>query len=384
MTISRQKELNRRDFMSRLGRAAIWATLAPYVIPPSLARIINPTAHYAEVKYYEKLPGKRVHCYLCPYNCILAPGETCPCRTRTNHAGVLLNHSYGNPCIINLDPIEMLPMNHFLPGTKTLALGLAGCNLRCSYCQNWQVSQKRPEQTENVEMSEQKAAASAKQKRVTSISFTYTEPVVFSEYVLAVAKEARKNRIPVVVATSAYVHKKPLLELCRDVTAFSVTLKAFNDDFYQEICGARLKPVLDSLVTIKSQGNWLEVVNLIVPDGNDSPEEIREMSQWLRKNLGADTPLHFLRFVPEYKMRNVPRTPLETLEQARDIALSAGLHHVYISNVAPHIGNNTYCPKCHALLIDRVGYRILKNRMRGSQCPFCGTKLAGIWTRSSA
>jgi len=378
------EQLDRRAFISRLGRAAFWATLAPYVVPPSLARAINPTRHYAEVKYYEKLPGDRVHCFLCPYDCTLMPGETCPCRTRTNHRGILLNHAYGNPCIVNFDPIEMLPMNHFLPGTTTLGLGLAGCNLRCCYCQNWQVSQKRPDQTENVDMPETKAAASARQKKLTSISFTYTEPVVFSEYVLAVAKEAQKNRISVVAATSGYINKKPLQELCRYVTAFSVTLKAFNDDFYQEMCGVRLKPVLDSLVTIKSQGNWLEVVNLIVPDKNDSPEEIERMSRWLKTNLGAETPLHFLRFMPEYKMQNHPRTPLETLERAREIALSAGLDYVYISNVAPHIGNNTYCPKCHAILIERVGYRILSNRMRGAQCPFCKTKLPGVWTRSSA
>ncbi len=361
----------------------MWATLAPYVVPPSLVRAIDSVRGSTEVKYYEKLPARRVHCFVCPHDCVLKPGETCPCRTRTNHDGTLLNHSYGNPCIVNFDPIEMLPMNHFLPGLKTLGLGLAGCNLRCAYCQNWQVSQKRPHETDNVEMSEGMAATSAREKKLTAISFTYTEPVVFSEYVLAVAKEAGKLGIRVVAATSAYVHKKPLQEMCRHVAGFSVTLKAFNDDFYRDVCGVRLKPVLDSLVTIKSQGNWLEVVNLIVPDRNDSPEEIEQMSLWLVRNLGADTPLHFLRFMPEYKMRNVPRTPLETLERAREIALASGLHYVYISNVAPHVGNNTYCPKCNAILIERVGYRILSNRMRGSQCPFCKTKLPGVWTRSS-
>ncbi len=356
--------------------------MASYAMPPSLARALR-AGQPVEVKYYEKLPGRRVHCSLCPYECILAPGETCPCRTRTNHGGVLLNHSYGNPCIINQDPIEMLPMNHFLPGTKTLSIGLAGCNLRCAYCQNWQVSQKRPDQTKNVDLSERAAAETTKQKRLTSIAFTYTEPVVFSEYVLAVSKEARSKKVPVVVATAAYINRKPLVELCRHVTAFTVTLKGFTEDFYRRICGVRLKPVLESLETIKSQGKWLEVVNLIVPDENDSPGEIREMSNWVRRNLDEETPLHFLRFVPEYQMRNVPRTPLETLERARDIALDAGLKFVYISNVAPHDGNNTYCAKCHSLLVERVGYRVLRNKVRGGKCAYCGAKVPGIWTSAS-
>ncbi len=372
--------LSRRRFLGELGKLAVTAPAilagVKGVRPGTSAKRQN---QWVESSHYVKLPGNRIQCFVCPVNCVLSSGETCPCRTRTNHGGTLYNHAYDNPCVLSVDPIEKLPMYHFRPGMQALSLAIAGCNLRCQYCQNWEISQKPPELTENLDLDASGAIAAARQKDCQAVCFTYTEPVVFSEWVRDVGSRARSSRLRVAAATAGYVNPEPLKELCKVVDAFAITLKAFNEQFYREVCQAQLKPVLTSLETIKKAGSWLEVVNLIVPTRNDNMDEIREMCRWIRKTLGPDTPLHFERFVPEFQMRNLPRTPLETIEEARKTGLAEGLKHVYASNVAPHIGNNTFCPKCGMDVIKRVGFRILENSASQGKCRFCGTVIAGVW-----
>ncbi len=287
--------------------------------------------------------------------------------------------AYGNPCIISLDPIEKLPLHHFLPGARTLSLATAGCNLRCLYCQNWQQSQVRPDQLRNFNLPPAEAVRKAKEQNIPVIAYTYTEPVVFWEYVMDISEQAKAEGLKNVVATALFMTREPLREWCKVTDAFAVALKGFNDEFYQKVVGAPLKPVLDALVTVKSEGVWLELVTLIVPTLNDDMKQIREMCLWIRRHLGPQVPLHFGRFVPEYKLRNLPRTPVPTLEQCRAIALDVGLQFVYLFNVAPHDANHTYCPKCHKAVVRRLGFKVTHNGLQRGVCPQCRTRLPGLW-----
>lgn len=332
-----------------------------------------------EVKHYDKLADKRIQCHVCPLHCNLAPGETCFCRTRTNHAGTLYNHAYNSPCVLNIDPIEKTPLLHFLPGTKALALGLAGCNMRCLYCQNWQVAQDQPVNTRNMKLTAADAVARLTGQKLPAIAFTYTEPVSYSEYALETAAAVRKAGLKSVMASGAFITYKPLLELCEQLHGMVLALKGFSEQFYLKVCGVKLAPVLKAIETAKESGKWLELTTLVVPTYNDAPDDIREMARWIVKNLGPDVPWHFGRFVPEYQLRKLPQTPVRTLEECREIALSEGVRFVYISNVAPHDGNHTYCPGCKSVLIRRVGLKVLENSLKDGKCPKCGRAIPGVW-----
>lgn len=287
--------------------------------------------------------------------------------------------AYANPCIISVDPIEKHPFNHFLPGAKTLSIATAGCNLRCLYCQNWQQSQARPEHLRNFSLQPEEASKKAKEHNIPIIAYTYTEPVVFWEYVMDTSEKAKAMGLKNVVATALFMNKEPIREWCKVTDAFTVALKGFDDEFYRKVVGCSLKPVLDALVTVKEEGVWLEVVVLIVPTLNDDMKQIKDMCLWIKRNLGAQVPVHFGRFVPEYKLRNLPRTPIPTLEQCHQIALDVGLHFVYIFNVSPHEANHTYCPKCQTKLIRRLGFKVLENNLNKGACPKCKTRIQGIW-----
>lgn len=287
--------------------------------------------------------------------------------------------AYANPCIISVDPIEKLPLHHFLPGVKTLSLATAGCNLRCLYCQNWQQSQARPEQLHNFSLPPDEAAQKAKEHGIPVLAYTYTEPVVFWEYVMDTSEKAKVLGLKNVVATALFMNREPIRQWCKVTDAFAVALKGFDDEFYRKVIGCPLKPVLDAIVTVKEQGVWLEVVVLIVPTLNDDMKKIQEMCLWIRRNLGTQVPVHFGRFVPEYKLRDLPRTPVPTLEQCRKIALDVGLQFVYLFNVSPHEGNHTYCPKCQTVVIRRLGFKVTANDIKQGVCPRCKTRLPGIW-----
>lgn len=334
-------------------------------------------------KHWEAAKDKNefIHCYLCPHNCIIAEGKRGICRVRENIKGKLYAMSYGKAVSINIDPIEKKPLFHFLPGTETLSFGTPGCNLRCSHCQNWEISQAKPEDFPTPDTKPEDIVDRAKKYGYSSISYTYAEPTIFYEYVYDTAILARDEEIKNIMVTNGYIEKKPLLELYPLIDAANVDLKGFNEEFYIKECGAKLKPVLDALKLMKNCGTWVEITNLIIPTMNDNMKEIKEMCSWIADNMGNDTPLHFSRFFPMYKVLDLPPTPLETLVKAREIALKAGLKFVYIGNVMTEKDENTYCPKCKKLLVGRSGFGIVSNNIRENKCIYCKEDIAGRWSK---
>ncbi|HCE45964.1 MAG TPA: AmmeMemoRadiSam system radical SAM enzyme [Lentisphaeria bacterium] len=322
--------------------------------------------------------SKTVQCELCPRYCIIMPGQSGECRVRVNIEGRLTSVVYGFPCSINVDPIEKKPCFHFLPGTKSLSIATVGCNLHCLNCQNWEISQANPEDSEAYSCPPDQIVDNAVKYSCTTISYTYTDPVVFYEYVLDTAKLAHEKKIRNVLVTAGYINTPPWKKLLKHVDAARIDLKGMTEEFYRKVPQATLQPVLDALVTAKESGVHVEIINLLIPTLNDSQDEIRKLVRWIVKNIGADTPLHFSRFFPIYKMKNLPPTPLETLDLARKMAMEEGLNYVYIGNIASREGQNTYCPKCSRLLIERNGYTLLQNNLKDGKCP-CGREIYGVW-----
>jgi pyruvate formate lyase activating enzyme len=331
-----------------------------------------------EADWYEA-QGQMVRCTLCPHECILGENDRGFCRARVVKNRKLHSVVYGNPCAVHLDPMEKKPLYHFLPGTPIFSVATAGCNLRCINCQNWEISQAKPENTENMDLLPERLVQVAVQRNIPSIAYTYSEPIIFYEYVRDTAAMARERGIRNVLVTAAYISEKPLRELCSVVDAANVDLKGFNDHFYKKITGAKLDPVLRSLEVMREEGVWLEVTRLIVPTHSDDLEDIRAQCRWLVRNLGPGTPLHFSRFHPAYKLKRLPPTPIEVLDKARKIALDAGLHYVFIGNVPGHAAQDTLCPECGRKVIERRGYRVPANRLEKGRCP-CGEVIPGVWT----
>lgn len=329
--------------------------------------------------YYEKLPGQRVQCKLCPRECVLDVGQYGTCGVRFNQNGELKTTAYGYICALNIDPVEKKPLFHFLPGSPTFSIAIAGCNVRCVFCQNWQISMAKPSEVQSVYLTPQELIQKAKESKCPSISYTYSEPVVFYEYVLECAKLAHKSGLKNILVTSGYINPEPLKELCPYLDGIHLDLKGFSDKYYLLIAGVKLAPVLETIKILKQYKVHTELVNLVIPTLNDSPDEIKKMCLWIKENVGPDTPLHFSRFFPNYKLTNISPTPVETLEMARKIALASGLHYVYIGNVFGHEAENTYCPKCQRLLIRRVGYTVEENNIKDGRCKYCGYKIPGVW-----
>ncbi len=320
-----------------------------------------------------------VKCELCPKMCLINTGQSGECRVRINIDGVLRIVVYGYPCSIHVDPVEKKPLFHFLPGSGILSIATVGCNLHCENCQNWEISQANPEDSQAYFLPPEELIKLTGKYRCPSIAYTYTDPVVYYEYTYDTAKLARDNNIRNVLVTAGYINEEPWKKLLEFVDAANIDLKSIRDDFYRRICSGTLKPVQDALVTAKASGTMVEVTNLIIPTLNDKPEEISELARWIKTNMGEDTPLHFSGFTPRYKMRHLPPTSLKTLETARQIAMSEGLEYVYIGNIRSKDGENTYCPVCKTLLIERVGYTILKNQLKDGGCPNCRKEIYGVW-----
>lgn len=321
----------------------------------------------------------KTKCELCPKECVIEPGQSGQCRVRINIDGVLRTVVYGFACSIHIDPIEKKPLFHFLPGSRILSMATVGCNLHCRNCQNWEISQANPEDSRAEFYPPERLVALATQNGCPSLAYTYTDPIVFYEYTYDTAKLARAANIRNVLVTAGYVNEQPWKQLLEYVDAANIDLKGITDDFYRQVCSGTLKPVQRAMVLAKASGVLLEVTNLIIPTLNDDPQQIRELVRWVRANLGSETPLHFSGFYPRYKMRHLPPTSLETLELARQIAIDEGMEYVYIGNLRSKKGQNTYCPACKALLIERSGYTILQNRLRDGCCPDCGREIYGVW-----
>lgn len=322
-----------------------------------------------------------VICELCPRACRIPEGGAGDCRVRVNLGGKLRATTYGRPSAVHIDPIEKKPLFHFLPGSRVLSVATAGCNLHCRNCQNWQLSQRGGEQMEQLyHLPPDRLVSEARRTRCEAIAYTYSDPIVFYEYSYDSAEAAREAGLANLFVTAGYINRQPLRRLCRVLDAANTDLKAFDDGFYQRVCGARLGPVLDSLVTLREEGVWVEVTNLLIPTLNDQRRLVRKMARWIRDQLGADTPLHFSRFHPQYRMRNLPPTPRDTLQMARDEAREVGLKYVYIGNLIGDDNGNTYCPRDRTLLVRRIGFRVIENKLtEGGSCPVCGDKIAGVW-----
>jgi len=321
-----------------------------------------------------------VECRLCHHRCRLNEGERGQCRVRINLDGKLFSLVYGKPCSVYIDPIEKKPLYHVLPASASFSLATAGCNLRCKFCQNWQISQSSPEETENMELPPESVVRAALDNGCRSIAYTYSEPVIFYEYMLDTAKLAKQNGLINIFRTAAFIEEEPLLELCPFIQTASIDLKGITEEYYEKMCAARLEPVLSAIKIMHRQDVWIELTNLIVPTWNDKEKDIRDLCRWVKDNLGPDVPLHFSRFWPMHQLKSLPPTPEETLTRARDIGLNEGLHYVYVGNIPDHEGNNTYCPKDGKLLIRRMGYSILENNIIEGQCKFCGTHIPGLWS----
>jgi pyruvate formate lyase activating enzyme len=369
--------------MQRSAGAAVAAGVCPVLLGGALGLPAVDAAEgrlsWREAKHYKKLDYQRVQCQICPRECRVDDVERGYCATRENKDGKYYTLVYGKPCALNVDPIEKKPLFHFLPGTMAFSLSTAGCCMECKFCQNWDISQVRPEQVQSIDLPPAQVVAQARQQGAKSIAFTYGEPVVFYEYVYDTAAIARQQGVHPVAITSAYILEKPLRELCQRVSAVKVDLKSFSEDYYRNTCSAHLKPVLDALIVLKSEKVWLEIVYLVVPTLNDGVDEIKRMAAWVKKNLGPDVPVHFTRFHPMYKLKNLPPTPVPTLERCRRTALEQGLHYVYVGNVPGNPGENTYCAHCGKALILRRGYYIAENRITAGKCKFCQQEVPGVW-----
>ena len=345
-------------------------------------RLKGVTRH--EARFWEKLADRKVKCVLCPRECEVADVERGYCGVRENLGGDYQTLVYGTLCSANIDPIEKKPLFHYLPGTTAFSIATAGCNIECKFCQNWQISQFRPEQVDSVEVPPERLTASCRARGCPTIAYTYSEPVIFYEYMYDTAALARTQGIGSVMISNGYIQEKPLRELCRHLTGVKIDFKAFSEKFYAESCAGELKPVLKTLEILKDIGIWFELVVLVIPTLNDSPDETKQMSKWVLKHLGPDVPMHFTRFHPTYRMTNLPRTPVSTLARCRDIALDEGVHYVYAGNVPMHPGENTYCHHCRTELIRRVGFRVASNRIDRGRCPECSTSIPGVWSQEQA
>lgn len=336
-------------------------------------------ASIKEAMFYKNV-DHGVSCGLCPRKCYLPEGFRGKCRVRINSGGKLYAMSYAKPAAINIDPIEKKPVFHLKPGTWSFSLATKGCNLRCSFCQNWALSQFNTEDANQQIIMPQQIVELAKKKNCASISYTYSEPVIFYEYVYDIAKLAKREGLYNVLVSAGYIEKEPLEKLLPYFDIIKIDLKGFNDEFYKKIVGCKLEYILNTLKTIKQNGKIVEIVNLIVPGLNDNMEEIKNMCDWIVKELGTDTPVFFSRFYPNYLLTNLPATDIATLEKAHDIAKKQGLQYVYLGNVPGHKYEHTYCPDCGKIVVERYGYTILNvNINKNGNCNFCGYKIPGIW-----
>lgn len=320
-------------------------------------------------------------CSVCPHRCTIKPGGKGVCKTRINRDGKLYTEIYGEVTSNAVDPIEKKPLFHFWPGSYSFSISAVGCSFKCPWCQNYHISQVEPGDVFSDQLEPARIVELAKKYGCKSISYTYNEPIIWHEYVLDTARLAKKEGILNVLVTNGYITPEALNQIADLIDAANVDVKGFNEKFYREYCKAELKPVLDAAEEMKRRGIHLETTTLIIPKLNDDPKEILELSRWHRMKLGADTPLHFSRFYPAYKFSNIPPTPTETITKAREIAINEGIRYVYLGNMPGDPSENTYCPTCKQLLIERYGYDITQWHLTDdNRCMKCGTIIPIIGT----
>ena len=330
-------------------------------------------------RYWHWADDGRMQCDLCPRDCKLHAGQRGACFVRERQGDRMVLTTYGRSSGFCIDPIEKKPLNHFYPGSSVLSFGTAGCNLACKFCQNWDISKSRDMDRLMDQASPQTIALEAVKYGCKSVAFTYNDPVIFAEYAMDVADACHARGVKTVAVTAGYMHDAPRRAFYARMDAANVDLKAFTDEFYFKLCGARLQPVLDTLVYLKHETNvWFEITTLLIPGKNDSAEEVTAMCAWIMRELGPDVPLHFTAFHPDYKMNDLPPTPPATLHRSRKIALEAGLQYVFTGNIHDAEGGTTFCPQCHAALIVRDWHQINAYEVTPeAKCPHCATTIAG-------
>lgn len=369
--------LSRREFLSC---AAVGGCSTLCLAHNSRAQTLAAPTALVEARYYEKLPNRKIQCKLCPRECLIDDLERGYCGVRENNGGTYYSLVYGKPCTAHIDPIEKKPLFHFLPGTTAFSLATVGCNVMCKFCQNWEISQSTPEQVKSFDLPPIDVAAVAKQRGCASIAYTYSEPVIFAEYMYDSAIQGNDLGVRSVMITNGYINPEPMRDLCGVLSGVKIDLKAFTERFYKELVAGELRPVLDTLVLLRKENMWTEVVYLVIPGQNDDRHELEEMCTWIYKELGPDTPVHFTRFHPQYRLKNLPSTPLGTLRAARQIGLECGLNYVYTGNVPGDPGENTFCPNCGEIVIKRMGFSILGSFIKNGACASCGQAIAGVWS----
>ena len=333
-----------------------------------------------EALLYKKLDDNKVKCNLCAHCCVINPGKKGICKVKENNNGILYTKVYGKTIAQNIDPIEKKPLYHFYPGSKAYSIATVGCNFHCRFCQNWHISQITNDEIlkSGNKATPEQIVSNAKQSGCKNIAYTYTEPTIFFEYSYDTARIAHEAGLSNIYITNGYMTTEMLELISPYLDAINVDLKAFRDETYRRIIGARLQPVLDNLKKIKQLGIWLEVTSLIIPSVNDDQYEIRDMANFVATELGLDVPWHISRFFPAYKMKEVPATPFKTLQLAKEIGLEAGLNYVYLGNMGDNGNLDTICPKCGYILIERSDFGVMKNIIQDGRCPNCGMEIAGV------
>lgn len=333
-----------------------------------------------EALLYESLDGNRVRCNLCNHRCKIQEGKRGICSVRENQDGKLYSLVYGKIIAEYIDPIEKKPLFNFLPGSRAFSIGTVGCNFRCKHCQNFDISQYPQEHRGKIigqDRTPEQIVAAAKAAGCETIAYTYTEPTIFFEFAYDTAMLAQEEGIKNVFVSNGYMSSESAYQIAPYLDAINIDIKAFTDKFYKEICGVRLKPVLETIRLMKKLGVWVETTTLIIPGLNDKEDELRDIARFV-KSVGTEVPWHVTQFYPTYKLMDRPLTPVDTLRRAREIGMEEGLHYVYEGNVPGEAGENTYCHDCGAVVIERSGFGFIRNHLQDGKCPGCGTKIDGV------
>ncbi len=372
--------LNKRQFLKRCASLSAGVFCLPGYELLATAGLNEEQKAFRKEAMFQEETARGIMCRICPNECVLKEGELSKCNNRRVIKSRLYTLAYGNPCSVNVDPIEKKPLYHFLPGTRAFSIATAGCNLVCLNCQNWTISQTSPDKSRNFDLMPEKVVTECVAKGCESIAYTYSEPVTFYEYVYDTASIAKKAGIKNIVKSNGYIYPEPLKKLCSVIDAANIDLKAFSESTYLKLSGGKLQPVLDSLKIYRDMGVWLEITNLVIPTWTDNLDEIGKMCRWLSDNGFKKVPIHFSRFHPTYKLEQLPPTPVDILNRASQLAMSEGLEYVYTGNAPGNELSDTKCPSCKSSLITRMGYRITVNNLKDGKCNNCSSVIDGIWS----
>ena len=379
----RKKEsqrISKREFLRQCAFCASGLALGVYRSNVFSISSNNDLGKFSKEALFYSKTADGLQCEKCPHGCLLLnDGDVGFCRNRVASSGKIYSIAYGNPCAVHIDPIEKKPFFHFHPTTHAFSIAVAGCNFRCLNCQNWQISQVSPKESDNIDLMPEEVIKACIAAKCESIAYTYSEPTTFYEYAYETAKLAKEQKIHNLWKSNGYINEKPLRQLCKVLDAANIDLKIYDEEIYKKLSSGKLTPVLRTLKVLREEGVWLEITNLVIPTWTDNFDTIKRMCEWLCANGLSDAPLHFSRFTPLYKLSQLPSTPTETLEKAHTIAKESGIKFVYLGNVAGHWAENTYCPKCKKTIVERRVFTILSNHIVKGKCKFCGERISGVW-----